>query len=74
LQNILCVVIKRDISFVYTIELLGIKVDGIREISVDAQNHEIHVEYDGNPGSLERIAEIVRMIGYSANIRWDSVS
>jgi hypothetical protein len=35
---------------------------------------EIHVSYGGNPGSLERIREIVASLGYRAEIRWDSLS
>jgi hypothetical protein len=31
------------------------------------------VEYEGNPGSLERIVEIVHRLGYDAKIRWESV-
>lgn len=61
-------------SCVYTIEHLGRKVKGVRDIFVDASKHEIHVTYEGNPGSLERIVEIVRYIGYNAKIRWDSIA
>jgi len=60
-------------SCVYTIEHLGRKVQGISEIHVDAGKKEIHVRYEGNPGSLERIVEIVRHLGYSASIRWNSI-
>jgi copper chaperone CopZ len=60
-------------SCVYAIEHLGRKVDGVNEIAVDAALKEIRVDYQGNPGSLERIAEIVRRLGYEAKIRWESV-
>jgi copper chaperone CopZ len=60
-------------SCVYTIEHLGRKVEGVQEVFVDAGKSEIHVRYGGNPGSLERIKQIVSSIGYEAKIRWDSV-
>lgn len=61
-------------SCVYTIEHLGRKVQGVKDIRVDANVHEIDVLYEGNPGSLERIVEIVRALGYNASVRWESVS
>lgn len=60
-------------SCVYAIEHLGRKVDGITDIEVNAALKEIRVAYRGNPGSLERIAQIVHRLGYEARIRWDSV-
>jgi copper chaperone CopZ len=61
-------------SCAFTIEHLGRKIGGVRDVQVNAGNQQIHVEYEGNPGSLERIVEIVKRIGYSASIRWDSMS
>ena len=61
-------------SCAYTIEHLGRKVQGVRDIRVIIDKGEAHVEYEGNPGSLERIAEIVKRIGYSASIRWESIA
>ena len=61
-------------SCAYTIEHVGRKVQGIRDIRVVTDKQEIHVSYEGNPGSLERIVEIVKHLGYSASIRWDSIS
>ena len=61
-------------SCVYTIEHLGRKVQGVSEVRVDAAKQEIHVRYGGNPGSLERIAEVVRRLGYEAEVRWESVA
>jgi copper chaperone CopZ len=58
----------------YTIEHLGRKVQGVRDLFVDAPSRQIHVTYEGNPGSLEKIAQIVRTIGYDASIRWDSIA
>jgi copper chaperone CopZ len=61
-------------SCAYTIEHLGRKVEGIEKIRVISDKQEIHVEYGGNPGSLERVVEIVKLIGYHASIRWDSMA
>jgi copper chaperone CopZ len=60
-------------SCAYTIEHLGRKVQGVRDIRVVTDKREVHVAYEGNPGSLEKIVEIVKLIGYSATIRWDSI-
>jgi copper chaperone CopZ len=60
-------------SCAYAIEHLGRKVQGVSDIKVDAANQEIHVRYEGNPGSLERIGEVVRRLGYEAKVRWESV-
>ena len=43
------------------------------DVRVDAAHQEIHVRYAGNPGSLERIAEVVKRLGYEAKVRWESV-
>jgi copper chaperone CopZ len=61
-------------SCAYTIEHLGRKVDGVEDVRVVTARGEAHVEYDGNPGSLERIVEIVKRIGYNASIRWESIA
>ena len=61
-------------SCAYTIEHLGKKVQGVTDVRVVSDKGEIHVQYGGNPGSLEKILEIVSLIGYSATIRWESVS
>jgi copper chaperone CopZ len=60
-------------SCAYAIEHLGRKVQGVSEVSVDTGSREVRVLYEGNPGSLERIAEIVRKLGYEATIRWESI-
>ncbi len=64
----------RCASCAYTIEHLGRKVQGVRDIRVITDKGEVHVEYEGNSGSLERIVEIVKRIGYSASIRWESIT
>jgi copper chaperone CopZ len=61
-------------SCAYTIEHLGRKIQGVRDIRVITDKGEVHVEYEGNPDSLERIVEIVKRIGYSASIRWESIA
>ncbi len=61
-------------SCVYAIEHFGRKVEGVSEVRVDVTSGEIHVQYAGHVGSLERIAEIVRRLGYTAEIRWSSIS
>ena len=63
----------RCASCAYAIEHLGRKVQGVTAVSVDAAAGEVRVQYEGNPGSLERIAEIVRRLGYDAKVRWESV-
>ena len=60
-------------SCAFTIEHLGRKVQGVSDVKVDTSLLAIQVKYEGNPGSLERIAEIVRRLGYSAEIQWNSV-
>jgi copper chaperone CopZ len=60
-------------SCVYAIEHLGRKVEGVSDIRVEPSSREIHVRYAGNPGSLERIAELVRRLGYDAKVRWESI-
>jgi copper chaperone CopZ len=60
-------------SCAYAIEHLGRKVQGVTEIKLDAAHGEIHVRYQGNPGSLERISEVVSRLGYEASVRWESV-
>jgi copper chaperone CopZ len=64
----------RCASCAYTIEHLGRKVQGVKNVRVVSDQGEIHVQYDGNPGSLEKIVEIVNLIGYSATVRWESIS
>jgi copper chaperone CopZ len=39
-------------SCAYTIEHFGRKVQGVRDIRVITDKGEVHVEYEGNPGSL----------------------
>ena len=49
-------------------------MEGVEDIRVVTDKGEIHVQFDGNPASLEKIVEIVKLIGYKASIRWDSLN
>jgi copper chaperone CopZ len=53
----------------YTIERAGRKAEGVVEVSVRAGKGEIEVIYEGDPAFLERIAAIVKTLGYQARIR-----
>ena len=55
-------------SCAYTIEHVGRKIKGIDSIRVQAGEQRVYVEYDGNPEVLDKVAGIVKNIGYSATI------
>ncbi len=61
-------------SCVFAIETNGRRVNGVSDIRVDTSAQRIHVLYEGNPDSLERIADIVRRLGYEARVRYGSIS
>ena len=56
-------------SCAYTIEHVGRKIKGVEDILVDAGKREIHVTYDGDSSSLEKITEVIQRLGYSAAVR-----
>ena len=56
-------------SCAFTIEKLGRRLPGVSEVRVDTARHEIRVDYDGAPGTLEQIADIVGRLGYLATVR-----
>jgi Cu+-exporting ATPase len=56
-------------SCAYAIEHLGRKVAGVSEVSVDSGSRQIRITHAGNPGTLERIIDIVRRLGYEARAR-----
>jgi copper chaperone CopZ len=56
-------------SCVFTIEKLGRRIAGVFDVRVDVARHEIRVDYDGAPDTLERIAGIVGRLGYQATVR-----
>jgi copper chaperone CopZ len=61
-------------SCAYAIEHTGRKVAGVSDVYVDINTHEARVEYAGNRAALERIAQLIRSLGYDATIRGDSGS
>lgn len=56
-------------SCAITIEHVGKKIDGIRDIFVDRGTSTIQIEYDGNREALDRVCELVQRIGYEARIK-----
>jgi copper chaperone CopZ len=60
-------------SCAYAIEHLGRKVEGISEVSVSSRSQEIRVIHTGSPGTLEKIIDIVRRLGYEARVRRDTI-
>jgi len=56
-------------SCVFTIEYNGRKIEGVKDIHVDVNSHEIHVDYQGDKKTiLEGISNIVNKLGYRAQI------
>ncbi|GAB6089680.1 cation transporter [Spirochaeta dissipatitropha] len=53
-------------SCVYTIEHLGRKMDGVKDIYVDRATQQIELSYDGNEETVEKLITIVKKIGYTA--------
>lgn len=51
------------------IEHLGRRIKGVSEITVDRGSGEIHLSYDGNPATVEKITNYVQAIGYEAKLR-----
>ena len=60
-------------SCAYAIEHAGRKVPGVSDVFVDISVGEARVEYSGNDGALERIAQIVRSLGHDATVRAESI-
>ena len=62
-------------SCVFTIEYNGRKIDGVKDIHVDSNSHEIHVDYQGEKKAvLEGISNIVSKLGYQAQVITDETS
>lgn len=55
-------------SCAYTIEHIGRKIKGIESIRVHSGAQRVEVEYSGEPGVLDKVAQIVKNIGYSADV------
>lgn len=51
------------------IEHFAKRLEGIHFVEVDRGASEIHVEYNGDTQYLDKIIEMVRMIGYEAWLR-----
>ena len=48
---------------------MGRRLKGVEDIFVDRQTGEIHLSFDGNPSTIERITGFVRAIGYEATLK-----
>ena len=55
-------------SCAYTIEHVGRKIAGIKSVRVYAADGRVEVGYEGDPAVLDKVAEIVKNIGYSADV------
>lgn len=58
-------------SCVYTIEHLGKRIRGVKDIFVDRGTSQIQLDYDGNQETVEKLISIVQKIGYNAALRTD---
>jgi copper chaperone CopZ len=56
----------RCASCAYAVERMGRKIAGVEEVRVDAATGEIRVIYDGDPGTLGKIADIAARLGHTA--------
>lgn len=50
------------------IEHMGRRIKGVDEIWVDRQESKIYMDYDGNHGTVKKIANFVQAIGYEARL------
>lgn len=50
------------------IEHMGRRIKGVEEIYVDRQTSEIHMAFDGNQDTVDKIINFVRAIGYDAQL------
>ena len=55
-------------SCAYTIEHLGRKIRGIKEVRVKTAEQKIVVGYDGEEKVLDELVKIVQKIGYDAQV------
>lgn len=53
------------------IEHMARRIKGVDHIQVDRGSGEIHLEYDGNTATVEKIQGFVQAIGYEATVRTD---
>lgn len=55
-------------SCAYTIEHIGRKTKGIKNIKVDVKESKINLEYDGSPDIINKIIDMVDKLGYEATL------
>lgn len=51
------------------VEHMGRRIKGVEEIEVDRQTGEIHMDFDGNPATIDKIINFVQAIGYDAHLK-----
>lgn len=56
-------------SCVFGIEHMGRRIKGVDDIEVDRTAGEIHLDFDGNPATVEKIVQFVEAIGYEARVK-----
>ncbi|AFG37234.1 cation transporter [Spirochaeta africana] len=56
-------------SCVYTIEHVGKRIKGVNDVYVDRASHQIQLDYDGNPDTVEKLITVVQRIGYNARLQ-----
>jgi copper chaperone CopZ len=49
------------------IEHMGRRIKGVEDIWVDRQSSTIHMDFDGNLATVDKITQFVKAIGYQAN-------
>ena len=61
-------------SCMYAIEKIGRKTPGVSDIFVDLAHHEIRVDYDGTAAVLNRIRDVVILLGHDIKLREDTAN
>ena len=57
------------VTCVHAIEHGGAKIEGVKDIRVDAAKHEIRVVYDDGVEVPRKIENLVARLGYKATLR-----
>jgi cation transport ATPase len=57
------------VTCVHAIEHGGAKIEGVKDIRVDAAKHEIRVVYDDGVEVPRKIEDLVSRLGYKATLR-----
>jgi cation transport ATPase len=52
----------------YAIEHNGKKIDGVRAVEMQADTHEIHMDYEDNDAAPREMIDIVKHLGYNASV------